>query len=348
MQKTPLHKRIWSLLCSTELTVLLTVLICVNAAIGSVLAVVSPSFYRRLDSEVLLPALYSLGLKGLGLTLWIYILIALVALFSLNTAICTADKLHGIIKGEYKLSAIYPQIVHVGFLIAVIGHLVGSVAGFKHPYNFLAEGETIEVTGVQGLSIRLDKVDMEATPEGEVLSLKTNVTLIKEGKELLSDAIEINSPLIYKGVAFYHADNGLTPAGLVLQIGGKRHEAAFGKTVTTGSGEAYTLGTMYPDFAISNDGKPYSRSGNYDNPYIEITDKKGGIGYLPLGAPGSGVRIGATDVIIADYLLTRYAVLIINKDPGIWLIIFGSAVLTLGMALIFIFRRGKVELATRS
>jgi cytochrome c biogenesis protein ResB len=340
-------KRIWSFLSSTELTIALAALICVDAAIGSLLAMAKPSFYRRLDAEVLIPALYRLGLESLGLTAWIYALMILVALFSLNTAACTADRLYGIKKGEYKLHALYPQIVHVGFLIAVLGHLVGSTMGFRLPYNFIAEGEAIDVKEA-GLLVRLDGVEMEATPSGEVTSLKSKVTLLKDGQDVASGDIEINSPLIYDGVALYHADQGLTPAGLILSIRGKRYEAAFGKKASIDSGETFTLGRIYPDFALSSDGRPYSRSEDYSNPYIEITDAKGGKGFLPLGAPGSGIRIGDTDVIIADYLLTRYAVLIINKDPGIWLIIAGSAILTLGMTLIFIFRRGKAELVSAS
>ena len=47
-------------------------------------------------------------------------------------------------------------------------------------------------------------------------------------------------------------------------------------------------------------------------------------------------------------MMEEYAVVAINKDPGIWFIIAGSLILTIGIVLIFLFRGGRAELIRKT
>ena len=58
----------------------------------------------------------------------------------------------------------------------------------------------------------------------EIDSIKTSITLIEGGKEVLSGDIEMNGPVIYKGIAFYHMSHGQMPMGLVLRSAGSLRE----------------------------------------------------------------------------------------------------------------------------
>ena len=341
--------RLWNFLSSTVLTIVLAILICLNAVWGSLLTVDNPEFYSTLDSAILLPALGSMGSANLSLTLWIYILIVLVALFALNTFVCTIDRVYAIIRKKSPWQMILPHIVHVGFLIAALGHLLGSTYGFKSPDNLIMTGLTIPVPTVEGLKVRLDEVDVKATPDRRgIESLKTTVTLIEGDREVLTGVIEINGPLIYKGIAFYHINHGQMPTGLLLRAGNALKRVAFdsGFQVTDILPKAvsFRLGAMYPDFALDSSGSAYSRSGNFRNPYQEIISDSGERGYLNISRPGGSVTVDNVEIVLEDYMMSTYAVLAINKDPGIGLIIAGSLVLCLGIILIFIFRGGKSEL----
>lgn len=340
-------KRIWGFFSSITLTIVLAAGVCVTAAWGSILSVRHPRFYSSLDQSVLIPRLLSGGAEELGLTLWIYILIFLTFLFTVNTFVCTVDKVAAIARQRLPVRAFFPHIVHVGFLIAVLGHLVGSVWGFRSPGNVLYEGTPLKVPHAEGLSVRLDGVTMEQSPGGGLESLKTRVTLLEEDMEVLTDEIEINGPIIYKGMAFYHMDQGTVTSGLVLGAGEERKEVDFYGKFTLKSGSALTLGDIYPDFKVDKDGRAYSASGEFRNPYIEIISESGETGYLPVGYSGGEVLVGGEAIRLLGYTDSAYVVLTINKDPGIWFIISGSAVLVVGMVLLLFFRGSRTELVRR-
>jgi cytochrome c biogenesis protein ResB len=120
-------------------------------------------------------------------------------LFALNTVICTLDRLYSIIKQKRPWQSFFPHIVHIGFLVALLGHLIGSVYGFKSQENIVFKGEPVPVPYTEGLSVRLEEVEVAYAPSGNLEMLKTTVTLLEGDKEALTDTIEINGPLIYKG-----------------------------------------------------------------------------------------------------------------------------------------------------
>jgi cytochrome c biogenesis protein len=358
-------KRLWTIFASTWLTIVLAACICIVAAWGSIIAIRNPEFFRALDQAVLLDRLgnprYGF-MAELSLTHWVFALVLFMFLFTVNTVVCTIDKINSIIRSRMPLRAFFPHIVHIGFLIAVTGHLVGSVWGFRSPGNVLYQSVPVPVPHEAGLSVRLDGFELERTPSGNVESLKTRVTLLQETETVLDGEIEINGPLIYKGIAFYHMDQGDVPTGLVLEArDGERTTVDFGGSFTLTGGTRFTLGEIYPDFALDDRGRPYSRSPGFRNPYVEITSSYGERGFLPISYPGSTVTFdesgagspsgaGRGDGVVirlVEHKMTPYVVLTINRDPGIWFIIIGSIVLVIGMALLLLLRGARTELVRR-
>ena len=84
---------------------------------------------------------FSMGTENISYTLWIYILIVLITLFAVNTFVCTTDRVFSIVRNKSPWQMILPHIVHIGFLVALVGHLLGSTAGFKSPQNFILLGD---------------------------------------------------------------------------------------------------------------------------------------------------------------------------------------------------------------
>ncbi len=337
-------KRLWNFFASVRLTIVLTVLICLVSAWGSLIAIGNARFFGELDRAVLLPWLASAGIGRLDLTLWIFALVFLTALFALNTAVCTADRIYSIVKSRLPYRAFFPHMVHIGFLVALLGHLVGSVWGFRSYGNVVFKGSLTPVPHERGLSVRLDGFEARPSVAGELESLKTSVTIFKDGKEAASGDIRINGPLVYEGIAFYHVDQGKTPTGLVLDIGGESVTAAFNGAFGTKDGGSFRLGEIYPDFAADRGGRPYSRSEEFNNPYIEVISGGGAASYLDISRPGTSVESGGRVIRLLNYSITPYVVLTINRDPGIWLIIAGSAILVAGMAGLLLLRGGRGEL----
>ncbi len=337
-------RRIWGVFASTWLTIVLAVIICAVSAWGSIVTVNNPEFFRALDSRILLPWLAGPGREYMDLTLWVYLLIAFMVLFTVNTVVCTIDKVYSILANRLPWRALFPHIVHVGFLIALVGHLLSSTTGFRSYGTVVLEGDSAPVEEVAGLSVRLEGVDTETRPDGELSMLKTRVSILEGDRVVKSGSIEINGPLIYKGVAFYHLDQGSTPTGLVLTIDGERADAYMERGFTAG-GVEYRIAGIYPDFARTPDGGGYSRSGEYRNPYVEIVSRAGDRAFLDVSRPGTAAEsTGGRTIVLEDFLMSSYAVLAIHRDPGIWPIIIGSSVLVVGMVLLLFMRGSRGEL----
>lgn len=330
---------------STELTIILAILICADAAWGSIISMRNPAVFQSLDQAILFPWLLSAGKANPDISLWIFILVFLTTLFAVNTAVCTFDKLYSIFKDKRPWQAFFPHIAHIGFLIALLGHLIGSIYGFRSPGNFVFQGQSISVPSQPGLLLRFDDMDVKASKAKGLEELKTKVALIRDEKEILHDDIGINSPLFYKGIAFYHADQGAAPTGVVLKIGEEDFRVNFGGTFKTKHGAIFRLGQIIPDFALDEKGNPYSLSEEYKNPYQEIIAADNKKTWLPLSMRGSSVMLEGRRIELVDYVNTPYVVLNINKDPGIGFIIAGSVVLVTGMLLLLFLRGERGELA---
>lgn len=336
--------KVWRFFASLWLTIVLAFVICVVAALGSLLTMKYPQFYRGLDQEILFPWLADEGLKYLPLTGWMYALVFIVSLFTINTAVCTLDKVWLILRSKRPVQSFFPHIVHIGFLIALLGHLAGSVGGFRSPGNVVFKGGSVPVPNAPGLSVRLNEMEIKGSEERGLEYLRSNITLLKDGNEVKTGDIEMNGPVIYKGIAFYHLDQGTSPAGIVLSSDGDTIEADFDSAFKTSDGASFQLGEIYPDFAIDPDGKPYSRSNDFRNPHMEIKGPGSETAYLDLSRTGTSVSAGDKTFRLEDFIVKEYAVLAIHKDPGIWLIIAGSAVLVTGMLLLLFFRGERGEL----
>ncbi|MBI5561919.1 MAG: hypothetical protein HY894_03565 [Deltaproteobacteria bacterium] len=339
-------KTLWRYFSSIKLTIALAAAICIVAVWGSLLAVRYQEFYRYLDQVVLVPWLAAKGTDYPKLAAWIYVLILLTGLFAINTAVCTADKVLSIVRNRLPARALFPHIVHAGFLIAMLGHLAGSVSGYKSSGNVLWKGVPTPVPHEEGLSMRLDGAETQTGTDGELTSVRTRITLLGKDAAVTGD-IGINSPMIYRGIAFYHADAGSAPTGLALNAGGNKTQVGFGGSFKTPDGKTYNLGEVYPDFAMDPSGHPTTLSQEFRNPYVEIIGGNGKA-FLFAGRPGSTVTLNGNSIRLDDYALSHYVMLNINKDPGIWLIIAGSAVLTAGMLLLLFLRGERAELLRRA
>ncbi|MBW7957203.1 MAG: cytochrome c biogenesis protein ResB [Deltaproteobacteria bacterium] len=338
-------RSVWKFFSSVYLTIVLAVLICVISAWGSIVVVRNQRFFGALDHEVLFPFLLSLKTEYIGLTLWVWALILLTAVFAVNTVVCTIDKAWSVVQNRRPWQALFPHIVHVGFLIALLGHLVGSVWGFRSYGHVLYKGESIPVPYQGGIQVRLDETEMRAGTRGDLDYLRTRLTLVNDdGSEVVTKDIGLNNPLIWKGIAFYHFDQGQSPTGLVIDAGGSSSEVLLDGSFSAPDGSTYRLGSVYPDFALDESGKPFSRSGLFANPHIEIISADGSVYFLNISEPGTSVKGPGHSITLKGYVFTPYVVLTINKDPGIIFIIAGSIVLVVGMVLLLFFRGERAEL----
>ncbi len=111
-----------------------------------------------------------------------------------------------------------PILIHLGMILLMIGATYGSLNG-KTIEKFLAPGRSIDLLDrnkEKGLTIELQKFQIERDPKGRAEQYRSLVNIIEENGNSKVKEISVNYPLRYKGLTLYQADWSL--AAVTIQI----------------------------------------------------------------------------------------------------------------------------------
>jgi cytochrome c biogenesis protein len=181
------------------------------------------------------------------------------------------------------------------------------------------------------------------------------LTVIENGKPVLTKVIKVNHPLIYKGVGFYQASYGEEPdrikeARIYLIEGGSFSAAIdmpFRETRDVPGTDLQIRVTDYvPDFVKDlATGEVRSRSPEPKLPAIRLEITRQGkvvdSGWLIMGMEAHSARGELARFHFADYYPLLYTGIDIAKNPGVSLMFTGFGVACIGLSLSFFvsFRR---------
>lgn len=104
---------------------------------------------------------------------------------------------------------------HAGIVIVFAGAIIGNIFGFKS-YVGIPEGQEASHLDVRGgkkhidlpFSVRNNRFWMETYPNGQPKEYSSDLSVIENGREVLRKTIEVNDPLVYKGIWFYQSSYG--------------------------------------------------------------------------------------------------------------------------------------------
>jgi len=191
-------KSLYARLCSLDLGLWLLALVMLVLAAGS---------FSRGSAEGAglneMPLLLWLQRAPISFSWWLWLSVALVALLCLNALLCSIEALRS--KGR----SIAPHLMHLGFLLVVLAHLVSACGGFKQQ---LEVGEGGSIGFPDGDRVRIERITTEAGPMGMMSGYRADVRL--QGGTL--SGVEPNRPLFHKGYGIYLKHVELTPAPVAL------------------------------------------------------------------------------------------------------------------------------------
>jgi cytochrome c biogenesis protein len=257
-------------------------------------------------------------------------------------------------KGAWTRFGVY--IVHSSILIILIGAIIGSprVAKdiLKNPYYAFKGSVNIPETqqsdvifsfleGVGqlplGFTVRCDFFTIEYYPNGMPKEYLSKLSVIEDDKVVLQQDVEVNEPLIYKGITFYQSSyqpyrdfilsvknskTGISKSEIIppaTQVTWKEGGARFGIINMETRGEAVSrLKIWFTD----DQGEP---STFWLDPGREtIIERPSGINYTM-----SAKQLYATGLQVA-------------KDPGVWWVYAGCGLMLLGLMVAFFMSHRKV------
>ncbi len=264
-------------------------------------------------------------------------------------------------KGRYARIAVY--VVHLSIILIFAGAIIGSVFGFKGYLN-IPEGSMSDVSletptekiplGFSGKCNSYETLYYEGIDAPK--DFRSELVVIENGKEVMKKIIEVNDPLIYKGITFFQSNYGMMPntvGSFILDITPNKGQMKtvrlrFGDTFEVpGTGIKGTIMDYSPSLTRDRTtGSLVTYSENMVNPAVAIKFEEQGrepyVGWILQRYPDTGALDGGHSVILKDYWGVEYTGLSVAKDPGVWLIYLASILMSVGLYICFFISHKKI------
>jgi cytochrome c biogenesis protein len=336
MMQPTLLNRIWKLLCSLKLAIVLASAATLLIMGGSLLLPFYPRTFGPMDQLTLGDWLRTTGAARPQLTWWVFAAGALVLLLGVNTLCCFIDWARNL-RARWRKSGEY--LIHLGFILILVAYVWGSLAGFRSGGNRLFVGEVREIAGLPGYALRLEAFEPQLTAGGRPVDMLSSVALLHGDRVLAQKVVKTNDPLSRGGLVVVPASFGREPAGYTFFVSG--HGAvplAVGSRLELAGGRLLRMLDFYPDALPRGDGEAAYRGDTLGNPAIRLEllqpaqePWRGWYflrGEIPFPLLEAGVRLWPTDP-----LFRVYSELTVNYDPGAPLAMAGAAAMLAGVLL---------------
>lgn len=251
-------------------------------------------------------------------------------------------------------------VTHVAVLLVLIAGVVNGKFAYRHEKP-LGIGESLDVSKVEPsarFSIRLDDFVIERTEEGRIRAFKSTLTVIENGKEVMTKVMGVNHPLTYKGVGFYQASyderpEGIREARIYLVDGGTSAvgiDVPFGETRDVPGTDLQIRVTDYVPYFVKDlvTGEVSTRSLEPRLPAVKLEVMRLGkivdSGWLIMEMDSHSARGELARFHFADYYPLSYSVISgidVVRNPGTSLMFTGFGIASIGLSLSFFvpFRR---------
>jgi cytochrome c biogenesis protein len=331
--------RLWNLLCSLKLTIVLTSMATVLTICGSIVMLRYPKTFGMIDEMTLGAWFTRFGHSNYVLTGWFWIVCLLLILLGLNTLCCFCDWLP---KVRYRWRKGGEYLLHLSFVLILIAFIWGSLRGDRSSGHELAVGETIDLTAIApGYQLKLVAFEPTFGPEGRPDDLRSTLTLYKDGAVAKTGIIRLNHPLTYDDLV-------ILPASLSQQVEGFRFKRADGSLVELRLGTilrqpdntVLRVISFFPDALVRNS-RIFPGSSELKNPAFELEviapDTEPWRGWYVLRQPLPALLASSGFTLQPlEPLVTWSSILTINRDPGANLALLGAWGMGIGALLALI------------
>lgn len=237
-------------------------------------------------------------------------------------------------KGAWSRLGVY--VVHLSLLVIFVGAIIGHFFGFKASVMLPEHQQTSMVFGQQtrdplalGFDLRCDFFEIEFYDNGMPKEYRSRLTVIENGNEVLVKDIEVNDPLIYKGITFYQSS--YEPyRKFVFTI--SRPNEAEGQTFITQFQQktAWEEGNIL--FGIVNAEVLRDRVTRL-KVWFKAGDADPAIFWVNAGEAAPVIQ--GTESYTVKVKQMYATGLQVAKDPGVWVVYLGFALMMIGMYMAF-------------
>ncbi|MEA3279940.1 MAG: cytochrome c biogenesis protein ResB [Thermodesulfobacteriota bacterium] len=247
-------------------------------------------------------------------------------------------------KGRWTRIGVYT--VHFSVVLLLIGGLIGSIFGFKGFVN-IPEGKTINSIRLSNtgktqdldFGIRCDKFVLKFYDSGAPSEYRSTLTILEQGKSVLTRDVIVNDPLRYKGINIFQSSyGGLPPQDITLNFKNRITGMTHKKKVSLG--QQFNLPEDMGQFVVKGYRDSYNFGGhNLGKTFMGILTPDNGSPVqviMPVRFPVfDRMRRGNLVISVEDYDRRYYTGLQVTRDPGVLVVYSGFVIMIIGCFITF-------------
>jgi cytochrome c biogenesis protein len=247
--------------------------------------------------------------------------------------------------------------VHLSVIIIFIGAMIGSFFGYKGFVNIL-EGESIsKVMGRSdkeidlGFSVRCEQFTVALYKTGAPKEFKSILTVFENGRpvpDYTNVRVIVNDPLTYKGITFYQSSYG-NAGNYFFTVGGLDGKGALPLTLDTNTSATLPDGSTMHVLEATDDISQFVPNLSGPAAQVEIHSPQGGsekvivyANYPELNIEHAKEHKGALVLQYKGAEKKMYTGLQVAKDPGVWIVWLGCALMVVGIYGAFLMSHRRV------
>lgn len=228
-------------------------------------------------------------------------------------------------------------VLHAGLLVLAAWIFLGAVYGKSFSCR-VPEGEAAALTAAGfPFDLRVGRFAVEYYPDFQPRQYRTELTVVEDGREVYSKTIAVNDPLRYRGVKVYQASYGWTLEGTVEEGGRGRPYRVFDREslALDEAGEFLAVLSFLPDYAVREDGHPFSKTPLPADPRVAYFVFRGRE-LVATGTLAPGGKVALKEGLALSFTRYRYFTgLQVRRDPGLPFVWSGCGMVLLGLALCY-------------
>lgn len=255
------------------------------------------------------------------LHLWFYLLFLACILYGVNTFLCTLDSIIKKTRSGVKKVTLYgASVVHIGFIITLVAHLIGGLYSTTEPPVSVAD----EWTDLGGFEMKVTDLKTSSYPNGMPKKITASVAVKKDGTEF-SDTLGYNNPVLLRhGISeVLMQDYGWIASSVVLKVDNHPYNLKVSEAFNA-NGKEIRISDLY-------------MPPQYRYPVLKLVSAAGNNPiFLPIGE-NNAQEIHGARIIFED----------INSVPGVVVSVKNNPSIPLTFVTIFFFSAGMILVVFR-
>jgi cytochrome c biogenesis protein len=253
----------------------------------------------------------------------------------------TDDESVAVYADRNRISRFGTFVSHLAIVLILAGTVVGGMWGFSDSEFIVAEGATRPLGLGTNISVGLEHFTDEYYLEGPPKDFRSDIVIYEDGKEVKRGVTRVNSPVSYKGIRFHQAFFGQAAVMVVKDAAGADvFSAAVPLAWETREGSrpvgSFDLPnqdlTVYVVGPRSGETDPLVPAGEMR---VEVYKSGGTLVTADNLSQGTAKQLGGLDFTFTRE--SRFTGLKVVKDPGTNIIWLASALMVLGLVMLFYF-----------